>query len=281
MRQPVRTAGNDAGAFHHAIDGGLDGFERGAVKRDEVFLAEEEIELGGGELVRAREIDGVGDDEEIRFVVLDLRQGTRRDTVLDGERVKLENALENGFGFLVGGVVEIHPQDQALVGADEAQRLEFEVPADEFALTEDERVNHYAPKLAGMRRLPSSAADLRRTQQLVLGRDERLGEILGSGGGKERFAIVGVFQHAAQRTENLKIVAGSGFGGTQHKHQAYRLTPFEGNASFASPHRENDALHVIRAGVWDGESVTQTGCIEPVAREKLGIEAIEILHRRM
>ena len=109
---------------------------------DEVVAAEEEIELGGGKFIGAGEIHGMRDHEEVVFVVLDFREGTRRDAVLDGERVKIKNAFEDEFDFFVGGLIEIHPEDEALVAVDEAQRLELEVAADEFALAEDERMNH-------------------------------------------------------------------------------------------------------------------------------------------
>ena len=100
--------------------------------------------------VRAREIDRVRDDEEVVLVVLDLRQRAGRDAVLDGERVKLEDALEDALDFLVGGVVEVDPEEEALVGAHEPQRLALEVLADELAVAEDEGADHRADVLVGI-----------------------------------------------------------------------------------------------------------------------------------
>jgi hypothetical protein len=142
VREAVGTAGDDAAAFRCSIDGGLHGLERRGVKADEIVFAEEDIELGGGKFVCAGEVDRVGDDEEVVFVVLDFRERAGRNTVLDGERVKLKNGFEDELPFLVGGFVEVDPEEEAFVSADEAERLALEVLTDEFAVAEDEGTNH-------------------------------------------------------------------------------------------------------------------------------------------
>jgi hypothetical protein len=70
--EAVCTAGDDTGALGAAVGEPLDGAQGLAVEGDEVLLAEEQIELGGGEVFGLREVDGVGDDEEEVLVVLDL-----------------------------------------------------------------------------------------------------------------------------------------------------------------------------------------------------------------
>ncbi len=142
--EAVGAAGDDAGGLGAAFDDGGDGLERGGVEGDEKFAPEKQVELGGGELIGAVKIHRVHDDEEVLLVVLDLGQGAGRDAVLDGERVKLENALEDGLGLLGGGVGEVYPEDEALVAAHEAQGLELEVAADDFAVAEDKGLDHAA-----------------------------------------------------------------------------------------------------------------------------------------
>ena len=61
------------------------------------------------------------------------------------------------LSFFFGGIIEIDPEDQALVRAHEAQGFEFEITPDELALIEDERMDHEAPKLAAVTPLPSFA----------------------------------------------------------------------------------------------------------------------------
>jgi hypothetical protein len=109
---------------------------------DEVFAAEEEVELVADEFLAAGELDGVGDDEQVVLVVLDLGEGAGRDAVLDGERVELKDALEDRLDLLVGRVVEIDPLDEPLVGIDEPESVEIEVALDQLAFVEDERADH-------------------------------------------------------------------------------------------------------------------------------------------
>jgi len=109
---------------------------------DEKVFAEEEVEFGGVELLGAGEIDRVGDHEEMVVVVLDFWQGTGSDAVFNLERVKLENAFEDGFNFVGRRFVEVDPQHEPLVGAHETERLDFEVAADSFSFTENKGVDH-------------------------------------------------------------------------------------------------------------------------------------------
>jgi hypothetical protein len=51
--------------------------------------------------------------------------------------VKLEDTLEDDLDLLVGGIVEVDPKDEALVRADETQRLSLEILTDELALAKD------------------------------------------------------------------------------------------------------------------------------------------------
>ena len=138
----VGAARTGAGALERSVDERSDGTEGRGVEGDEVVAAEKEIEFGRVEFFRAREIDGVGDDEEVIFVVLDLGERVGRDAVLDGEGMKLEDGFEHEFRFFLGRVVEVDPEEQAFVGADESQGFAFEIGADEFAVTEDEGADH-------------------------------------------------------------------------------------------------------------------------------------------
>jgi hypothetical protein len=144
VRDAVRSARSDAGALREPLDQRGDGTQRCGTKRDEVVLAQKQIELGGVELVGAREIDGVRDNEQVVLVVLDLGQRIRRDAVLDRERVKLEDAFEDIFDLLGRGAVHIHPKQEPLVGADEPERLELEILPNQLAVAEDEGANHAA-----------------------------------------------------------------------------------------------------------------------------------------
>ena len=146
------AVGTSRRALGNAFEGGGDGAERGAVKGDEEFFAEKQVEFGGGKFVGAGEIDRVRHHEQVVVVVLDFGEGTRSDAVLDGEGVEVENAFEDQLDLFVGGRFEIDPKDQALVAVDEPKRLKFEVAADELALAEDERVDH-----GKVRAMPGSA----------------------------------------------------------------------------------------------------------------------------
>jgi hypothetical protein len=101
--------------------------------------------------VGAREVDRVGDDEQVFLVVFDLGERARRHAILDCERVKLKHALEDVLDFLGSRIVHVDPEQQALVGAHETQRLEFKVLADHFAVAEDERADHGARRGAARR----------------------------------------------------------------------------------------------------------------------------------
>jgi len=114
------------------------------VKGDEVVLAEEEIDLGGVEFFGAGEVHRVHDEEQIVVVILELGEGAGGDAVLDGERVKLKDIAEDEFDFRLGGVFEIDPEDEALVGAHDAEGFDFEATPDEFAVAENEGVDHAA-----------------------------------------------------------------------------------------------------------------------------------------
>jgi hypothetical protein len=56
--------------------------------------------------------------------------------------VELEDIFQHRFGFLVRRVIEVHPEDQAFIGADEAKRFDLQVASDQLTLIENERVDH-------------------------------------------------------------------------------------------------------------------------------------------
>ena len=79
------------------------------------------------------------------------------DAVLDGERVKLKDTLEDGLDLVVREVLEVNPEEESLVGADEAQGLDREVLAGELAVTEDKGADHgRGPVRPGRRVSPRS-----------------------------------------------------------------------------------------------------------------------------
>ena len=71
-----------------------------------LYPTEEEFEFGGGEALGHGGIDGVGDDEEVILVVLDLGQAGGGDAVLDGERMEMEEPRHHleVFGLRPGDV---------------------------------------------------------------------------------------------------------------------------------------------------------------------------------
>ena len=138
----VGAARTGAGALERSVDERSDGTEGRGVEGDEVVAAEKEIEFGRVKFFRAREIDGVGDDEEVVLVILHLRQRVRLHAVLDREWMELEDALEDRLDLVRSRVVEIHPEQQPLVGPDEPQGLDLEVLTDQPAVTEDEGADH-------------------------------------------------------------------------------------------------------------------------------------------
>ena len=139
---PVGAAGAHADALPDAFHQRRHRAQRGGVERHEEVLAEEQIELGGVEFLGAREVDGVRDDEEVVLVILHLRQRVRLHAVLDRERVKLEDALENRLDLVRRRVVEIHPEQQPLVGPDQPQGLDLKILTDQPAIAEDEGADH-------------------------------------------------------------------------------------------------------------------------------------------
>ncbi len=116
---------------------------------DEKRLADEEIELGGAELVLLAERDRVHDEEEVILVVLDLGVAAFGETILDRQRMKGENVLENHARFLRRGGGEVHPDEQALVGAHQPQGVTVEIAGDKLAVVEDERLDHKAARGKG------------------------------------------------------------------------------------------------------------------------------------
>ena len=91
----------------------------------DVVLAQEEIELGGVELLRAREIDGVGDDEKIPRNPRPWA-ASWLDAVLDGERMEL-NTPSKARPWSRAWDCRGRPRGGALVAAHEPQRLKAEV----------------------------------------------------------------------------------------------------------------------------------------------------------
>ena len=138
----VGTAGAHADALPDAFHQRRHRAQRGGVECDEEVLAEEQVELGRVELLRTREVDRVGDDEEVVLVILHLRQRVRLHAVLDREWMELEDALEDRLDLVRSRVVEIHPEQQPPVGPDEPQGLDLEVLTDQPAVTEDEGADH-------------------------------------------------------------------------------------------------------------------------------------------
>ncbi len=89
-----------------------------------------------------REIDAVGDHEQIVVVVLDFRQAAGRDAVLDGQRVEMKKGFQHRFDFLVGGIFQVDPNDETLVGLNEAKSFRFQIAAGDFTFAENEGMNH-------------------------------------------------------------------------------------------------------------------------------------------
>ena len=137
------------GVFLDALDGAGDHGERLVVVGDEERFADEEIEFAGAELVLLAEGDRVHHEVEIVLVVLDLRIAAHRHGVLDGQRMEGEDFLQDGLALLGRGLGQIDPDQQALVGPDEAQGVGVEVAADQFTIVKDKGVNH---KKRGFRR---------------------------------------------------------------------------------------------------------------------------------
>ena len=289
----VGPAGADGGALELAVDEGRDGAERGGVEGDEVVAAEEEIELGGVELVGTFEIDGVGDDEEVVLVVLDLGEGAGGDAVLDGERVKLEDGFEDEFGFFLGGVVEVDPEEQALVGADEAEGFAFEVLADEFAVAEDEGADHRGGAWDGRRRFATKRRGERRENRVAAGcarrprgpapelqpefflhRGEGGDEGFGGFGGEEGGAVGRVAEQFAEGADDGEVVAGFRLGGAEDEEEFHDLAVgVERDAGVAAADGEDDLLDVLGAGVGEGDGVAEAGGVEAVAGEEFFVEA--------
>ena len=125
-----------------AVGQGRDRAEGGGVEGHRKLPPDEEIELRGGELVRAGEVDRMGYKEEVVVVVLDLRERAGLHAVLDRERVELEHGFQDESGFLRRGIVEIDPQQQSLVGSDQSEGLRLEVLSDELAVAEHQGADH-------------------------------------------------------------------------------------------------------------------------------------------
>ena len=112
------------------------------MKGDEEFLAQKQVEFGGGKFFLPGEIDPVGHHEEVIFVVFNFWQTARSDAVLNGERVEMKQVFENRFDFLVGRIFKVDPKEQAFVALDEAEGFQFQIATNSLAFAEDEGGDH-------------------------------------------------------------------------------------------------------------------------------------------
>jgi hypothetical protein len=113
---------------------------------DEEGLADEKIEFAGAELVGAAEGDRVHDEVEIILIVLDLRVHAFRHRVLDRERVKLEDVLQDALALLGRRLRQVDPDEQALVGTDQPQRVDVQIGPDQFTVVKNKGVDHNGGK---------------------------------------------------------------------------------------------------------------------------------------
>jgi hypothetical protein len=86
----------------------------------------------------------VHDKEEVILVVFDFWVTGYGETILDGERVKGEDVLEDAGCLLGGGFKQVDPDEEAFIGADEAEGVTVKVAGDQFSVIEHKRSNHKA-----------------------------------------------------------------------------------------------------------------------------------------
>jgi hypothetical protein len=107
--------------------------------------------------------------------------------------VELEDPFEDLFHLLGGGVLQVNPQREALVGPHDAQGLQLEVAADELSVAEDERVDHARKDRGGPsgRGKRGPAPDPEPLCGAKGGGPERLGPLDLSGQERRRNALAG------------------------------------------------------------------------------------------
>ncbi len=70
----------------------------------------------------------------LRLVIINLRRRAHVHAILDGQRMKMKNFLQNVFGFLRSRIFQIHPQKQIGVGQQGRHQEHINVLAVQFAL---------------------------------------------------------------------------------------------------------------------------------------------------
>src|SRR3954470_5976910 len=129
----------------------VDGLQRLVMKRDEKIFPEKKIQLGRGEMRGMRVVDRVHYEVEVIVVVLEFRERTVRDAVLDRERVKGENLFQDEFDFLFRRVREVHPHHHARLAAKRGERFDRWDRRYEFRVAIDEQVDHRRRRLSVFR----------------------------------------------------------------------------------------------------------------------------------
>ena len=242
------------------------------MKRDEEFFAEKQVEFGGGKFIGAAKINGVSDHEEVVFVVFDFRERARGDAVLNCERMKIKNALKNEFDFFVGRLIEVDPEDEALVAVDEAQRLELKVAADEFTLAEDERMNHWPGRL-------NRGGDL----EAFFGGGNGGDKFLGRSGGEKGGAVALVFEQFTEGAHDGEVVGGISLGRAEHENEAdlFIGSLAAADEGSAAADGKSDRFDVFGAGVGQRNGVADARSLESVAGEQFAVKTVEVGHRGM
>ncbi len=113
-----------------------------AVKGDEEVFAQDEVEVGGGELVGLGVVHRVHDDVEVVVERVDFREGRVGGAVLDDDGMEAEEVVEDDGGFLGGGFAQVDPQQHARLGAEGGERIDRRVLLEEPVVAINERRNH-------------------------------------------------------------------------------------------------------------------------------------------
>ena len=114
-------------------------------------------------------------------------------------------------------------------------------------------------------------------EEFFLGGDDRLNEVFWRRGLGECFAVGGVFEDFAECADDLEIIGGVRFRSAEDEHQFHGLVAvFEEHALVAATDGHDDFMHVLGAGVGEGNLVAETGGVEAFAGEELVVEALEI-----